>query len=391
MRGCATTARGERAEDAAAGRAAARVDDPPPAVAALQAERELAAAVGVEVHAELLQLADAVGGLVGEGLGRGAAREAAAGRQRVLEVQLGRVVDRQRGGRAALRPVGGGLGQRARGDERDAGALAGGGQGGEEPGRAGADDDEVGSHTVRQYGAGDGGKLTPRDLAARRRRLRPRRARASGAPGADPGAGGGDERARLVRGRARRGAGGRARRAGARASGVVRGLDPRSCARPGGGAIDADTYAVPGTYGAALRACGRRRRAGRRAAGRRGRRGRERAAAARASRRGGAGDGVLLLRQRRGRGAAGDVRARALARADRRLGRPPRQRHQRHLPRGCRRPVRLDPRVAAVSGDGAGVGRRVGRGRGLHRQPARAGRDRGTRSTARWSSTWRAR
>ena len=48
-----------------------------------------------------------------------------------------------------------------------------------------------------------------------------------------------------------------------------------------------------------------------------------------------------------------------------------------------RRAVRLDPRVAAVSGDGAGVGRRLGRGRGVHGQPAgaRAGRgDAGYRS-----------
>ena len=63
----------------------------------------------------------------------------------------GRVVDRQRRGGSALGPVGGGLGQRAGGDERDAGALAGGGQRGEEPGRAGADDDEVGSHTSTRY------------------------------------------------------------------------------------------------------------------------------------------------------------------------------------------------------------------------------------------------
>ena len=135
--------RGERPQDAPAGRAPARVDDPAPAVAALQPERELAAAVGVEVDAELLEFADAVGGLVGEGLGRGVAREAAAGRQRVLEVQFRRVVDRERGRCAALRPVGGGLGERAGGDERDAGALAGGRQSGEEPGRAGADHDEV--------------------------------------------------------------------------------------------------------------------------------------------------------------------------------------------------------------------------------------------------------
>ena len=63
---------------------------------------------------------------------------------------------RERGGGAALRPVGRGLGQRPGGDERDARALAGGGQRGEEPGRAGAHDDEVGSacaHTALRYRA----------------------------------------------------------------------------------------------------------------------------------------------------------------------------------------------------------------------------------------------
>ena len=53
MRACSTTARREAAQDAAAGRAAARVDDPAAAVAALEAEREVAVAVGVELHAEV--------------------------------------------------------------------------------------------------------------------------------------------------------------------------------------------------------------------------------------------------------------------------------------------------------------------------------------------------
>ena len=107
----------------------------------------------------------------------------------------------------------------------------------------------------------------------------------------------------------------------------------RSCARRAAGAIDADTYAVPGTFGAALRAAGGAVRLVDALLGGEARRRRERAAPARPSRRGGAGDGLLLLRQRRGRGAAGDGGARALAGDDRRLGRPPRQRHQRHLPR----------------------------------------------------------
>ena len=55
-------------------------------------------------------------------------------------------------------------------------------------------------------------------------------------------------------------------------------------------------------------------------------------AAARAPRRAAAGDGVLLLRQRRGGGAARAGGVRRRAGADRRLGRPPRQRDQRDLP-----------------------------------------------------------
>ena len=146
-------------------------------------------------------------------------------------------------------------------------------------------------------------------LAAPRRRPRPRRPGPPRAAGADPRARGRDERARLVRLRARRGA---ARRRASCCWPCTRSRTSprsRSCARAGGGPIDADTYAVPGTYEAALRAAGGavalvdallRRGARTR---------RVRAAPARPPRRGGAGDGVLLLRQRRGRRAP-----RALAR-----------------------------------------------------------------------------
>ena len=53
-----------------------------------------------------------------------------------------------------------------------------------------------------------------------------------------------------------------------------------------------------------------------------------------------------------------------------------------------RRAVRLDPRVAAVSGHRPGVVPRRGAGRGLHGQPAGAGRAAATPSTARWWRTW---
>ena len=178
--------RRQRAQDPAAGRAPAGVDDAAAAVPALEAEREVAVAVGVELAAQVDQLADAGGRLVGEGDRGGALREAPAGLERVLEVNGGGVVDGERRGRAALGPVGGGLGERAGAHEGHARTFARGCQGREETGRAGADDDEVGSHAGRgYYGVGDGGDSTARDLAARRRFHGSQRARASGAPGAD--------------------------------------------------------------------------------------------------------------------------------------------------------------------------------------------------------------
>ena len=102
-------------------------DDAADAVAALEAEREVAVAVGVEAHAERLEVGEARGRLRAQDLGGRAPHEPAPGaRACPRRCELRRVVDRERGGEPALRPVGGGLGERPRRDERHAGALPGG-------------------------------------------------------------------------------------------------------------------------------------------------------------------------------------------------------------------------------------------------------------------------
>ena len=147
---------------------------------------------------------------------RGGADDPAAGGDRVLEMELRRVVGRERGREPALGPVRRGLGQRAGGDQRDLRALARGGQRGVEPGRAGAHDDEVGpvhgEEPVRYPRA-------PDRLAAPPALARPRGAAPPGAAGADRRARGGDEAPRLVRVRRRARAGGDARAAARRAPG----------------------------------------------------------------------------------------------------------------------------------------------------------------------------
>ena len=112
--------RRQLAQDPAAGRAPARMRDAAGAVAALEAEREVAVAVGVEAHADPLEVAEALRRLLAEHLGGRAAHDPAARGQRVLEVALRGVVGGERGGEAALRPVGGGLAERAARDQRDA-------------------------------------------------------------------------------------------------------------------------------------------------------------------------------------------------------------------------------------------------------------------------------
>ncbi len=136
--------RGELAHDAPAGGAAAGVHDPPDRMSALEAEREVPEAIGVEAHAERLQIADALGRLVHERFGGAAAHERAPGELGVAQVQLEAVVGGERGGEPALRPVAGGLCERRGGDEHDAGALTRGAQRGIQAGGARAHHCDIG-------------------------------------------------------------------------------------------------------------------------------------------------------------------------------------------------------------------------------------------------------
>ena len=135
--------RGELAYDAAARRAATGMHDAAHGVAALEAEGEHAAPVGIEAHAHPLEVAHAAGRLVDEHLRRRAAHEVASCGLGVGEVPLEGVLDRQRGGQPALRPVARGLGERRRRDEHDRAPRAGCAERSVEPGSAGADDREV--------------------------------------------------------------------------------------------------------------------------------------------------------------------------------------------------------------------------------------------------------
>ena len=97
--------RRQLARHAPAGRGAAGVHDPAHGVAALEAEREASAAIGVEAHAEPFEVAHGRRRFAREDLRRAAPDGAAPCAQRVLEVLLARVVERQHGRQAALRPV----------------------------------------------------------------------------------------------------------------------------------------------------------------------------------------------------------------------------------------------------------------------------------------------
>ena len=92
---------GELAHDAPAGRAAAGVDDAPARVAALEAEREVAVAVGVEVHAEALEVAAPCAAPRGTGRSR---RSCARGRARRARCPRGAGRASRRRASAAARP-----------------------------------------------------------------------------------------------------------------------------------------------------------------------------------------------------------------------------------------------------------------------------------------------
>ena len=139
----------------------------------------------------------------------------------------------------------------------------------------------------------------------------------------------------------------------------------------------------------------RRRGAGtprgwRRAAGRRGGAGhdeRPRAqrvrarAPARAPRRARPGDGLLPAQQRRHRRRGGAARGRG-ARADRRLGRPPRQRHAGHLRRARRRALHVGAPVSVLSGHRRRATRSASARAAARPSTARCPAARATRTTA---------
>ena len=134
---------GQLAQDPPPGRAAARVDHAADPMAALEPEREVAVAIRVEADPERLQVGAARRRLLAQHLRGRAPHQAAPGGHRVVQVQRGGVVRGERRGQAALGPVGGGLRERPRGHERHARAFPRGRQRSEQPGRAGADNDEI--------------------------------------------------------------------------------------------------------------------------------------------------------------------------------------------------------------------------------------------------------
>ena len=237
----------------------------------------------------------------------------------------GGVVLRERGGEAALGPVGGGLGERAGRDQRHLRAAAGGGERGEQPGGAGAHDDEVGAESMQvgPYGTGvsrtSGCATSSRSPTTSRHPERPQRIVALEAEMERHGWFGCDARARHRR---------RPRAAARRASGVARRFiealprarrrarstwtPPRSpetyeaALRAAGGAVALVDALLDGDAAPASRRCGR--------------------PATTPSRARAMGfcffDNVAVAARR----AHGGARRRAGA--DRRLGRPPRQRHQ---------------------------------------------------------------
>ena len=300
----------------------------------------------------------------------------------------GRVVHRERGGEPALRPVGRGLGERAGGDQRHAGALArrrSARRRARRPRRRPRRGRWVAARARRvRY-------RRAATLVPPRRRARPRHPRPSRAAGADRRARGGDGAPRLVRLGAGRGAAGDARPARARASAPRTSTSIAELSARGGGAIDMDTT----RRGRHVRggAAGRRRRgrAGRRAAARR--------RAVRRSRR--CGRPATTPRPRRAMGfcffnnvAVAAAHARAAHGAERVLILD----WDVHHGNGTNDIFHADPSVLFCSihesplypgtGPASDVGLRAGRG--VHGQPAGARAGRATRCTARWSSTsWR--
>jgi hypothetical protein len=151
--------RGQVSGDAAARGAAAGVNDPARGVTALEAERERAVSAAVEVHPEPLELAHLVGGLLAQDARGALPGDPTAGRERVLEMALGGVVDGQGGRDSALGPVARRAGQRRARDQGHAGALPCGHQRGVQSRRAGPDDGDVDPQRLCKGSLGHGSRV----------------------------------------------------------------------------------------------------------------------------------------------------------------------------------------------------------------------------------------
>ena len=324
-----------------------------------------------KLHAQPLEVAHALGRLLAEHLHGAGAGRVAAGGEGVLGVLGGRVARRERRGDPALRPVAGRLRQRRAAHERDARALVGRHERGVEAGCAGANHCNVGAE-----GLVHGAQVRYRRACRRSSAIPPR---SSTTPAtATPSGPIGSARSRPSSRAANGSAGSRARRRRRARSSCcactrgeyverVREMSARS------EAFDVDTPTSPGSYEAALRAAGGA------------------CALAEALLTGGERAGFSALRPPghhaeratamgfclfanvaiAARHALDSLGRRAGARA--RLGRAPRQRDQRDLPRLARGAVREHPPVPVLAGHGAARRRGRGGGRGLLDQPARAG------------------
>jgi hypothetical protein len=126
-----------------AGLAAAGVDDAPARVAALEAKRQPPFVVEVEDDTALQQVPDRPRSRLDQHLHGGGAAEAAPGGDRVGGVAGGRVTRLQRGGKPALGPEAGALGEWGAGDDADPATLLGRSQRRPEASGAAADDGDV--------------------------------------------------------------------------------------------------------------------------------------------------------------------------------------------------------------------------------------------------------
>ena len=134
----------QRALDLGPGGVAAGVRDPVAVVAALAGQAELAVGVVVEVGAERDQLADRLGALGDQHPDRLRVAGAGAGDQGVALVLRRGVAGAERGGDAALRPLGGARVEHVLGDHEDLVDLSAQPQRRGQAGDAGADHDDVG-------------------------------------------------------------------------------------------------------------------------------------------------------------------------------------------------------------------------------------------------------